>query len=78
MRAACLNSESCPYKSDTGYCGYTGKGCILDNSVIVNASETKIPYNISYLVDISPDSIDKIADAVVEKLCKAKLDEVKE
>ena len=30
--AWCSNINYCPYKSDTGYCGYTGMGCHLEST----------------------------------------------
>lgn len=61
MNGYCISDSYCPHKSDTGYCGYTG-GCIL----------VKVPINqnfhLTQVVDISTDSIEAIADAVVKKL----------
>ena len=67
MRAVCISDEYYQYKTDSGYCGYTGCGCALDNTIII-----KQPINHSYrvvqLVDITNESINQIADAVVERL----------
>ena len=65
MRAFCISDHPCSYKTDTGYCGYVGNGCALDNTITVNYTPT---HRITQLVDISPESIEEIADAVVKKL----------
>lgn len=69
MRAFCISDHPCPYKTDTGYCGYVGNGCALCDTATVKAQNTPT-YRITQLVDISPESIEEIANAVVEKLRK--------
>ena len=66
MHKYCLNDEYCQYKSDTGYCGYTA-GCVQGNVMTIKAP-TKQSWYISNVVDISTDSIEAIADAVVKRL----------
>ncbi|MBR3280124.1 MAG: hypothetical protein IKG01_14665 [Lachnospiraceae bacterium] len=66
MTGYCITDKYCNYKSDTGYCGYTG-GCVLENTATV-IIPNKQSCHISQVVDISPDSIEAIADAVVRKL----------
>ena len=68
MIGYCVSDKYCQYKSDTGYCGYTG-GCVQDNSVTIEA--TKQFWSVSRVVDISADSIEAIANAVVKKLREA-------
>lgn len=65
MRAVCVSDQYCPYKTDTGYCGYTGNGCRMDN---ISTLTLPTSYEITKLVELSPDSINQIADAVVERL----------
>lgn len=70
MRAVCVSDKYCPYKTDTGYCGYTGMGCHLEstgNSIATLNIPQESEYKIVRAVDISDESIEKIADAVVEK-----------
>ena len=66
MRTACISSKYCQYKTDSG-CSYTGNGCELDDTATVKVSNTPT-YRITQLVDISPESIEEIANAVVERL----------
>lgn len=66
MKEYCISDKYCNYKSDSGYCGYTG-GCVLENTMTVKIP-TKQNWYISQVVDISTDSIEAIADAVVRKL----------
>lgn len=65
MIGYCVSDKYCQYKSDTGYCGYTG-GCVQENTTIKVPTEQR--WSISQTVDISTDSIEAIADAVVKKL----------
>ena len=67
MRAICISSSYCQYKTDTGYCGYTGNGCALNQSTTIKIP-TKPQYTTTMVVDISTESINEIAEAVVEKL----------
>lgn len=67
MRALCISTRPCSYRTYTGYCGYTGNGCALYDTATVKAQQTPT-YRITQLVDISPESIEEIADAVVKKL----------
>lgn len=32
MRALCVSNHPCSYRTDTGYCGYTGNGCALNDT----------------------------------------------
>lgn len=66
MNGYCLSDKYCQYKSDTGYCGYTA-GCVRDNSVTIKVPTTP-SWPITRVVDISTDSIEAIANAVVKKL----------
>lgn len=69
--AWCSNSNYCPYKSDTGYCGYTGMGCHLEStgsSIAALNIPQESDFTIVRTVELSDESIEKIADAVVEKL----------
>lgn len=78
IRHVCISSANCQYRSDTGYCGYTGNGCVMDgkHSMTIKIPETPT-YTTTTLVDISTESINKIAEAVVEKLrnCGEKMSE---
>lgn len=66
MNKYCISDKYCQYKGDTGYCGYTG-GCVQDNSVTFKVPPEQC-WSITRVVDISTDSIEAIADAVVKKL----------
>ncbi len=66
MRAVCVSSSYCQYKTDTGYCGYTGMGCAQGLVRSVRIDEPS--YRIVRQVELSDECIDKIAEAVVEKL----------
>lgn len=66
MNRYCVSDKYCQYKSDTGYCGYTG-GCVLDNTATIEVP-VKTNWHISKVVDVSTDSINAIAEAVVKKL----------
>ena len=76
MRTACISNGYCQYRTDTGYCGYTGNGCALNDTTtmpVVSSHlnpQNTLPYRITQLVDISPESIEEIANAVVKKLRK--------
>lgn len=66
MTGYCISDKYCNYKSDTGYCGYTGD-CVLEKTATVKIP-TKQNWYISQVVDISTESVEAIADAVVRKL----------
>ena len=71
QNAWCSNSNYCPYKTDTGYCGYTGMGCHLEstgNSIAALKIPQESEYKIVRVVDISDESIEKISDAIAKKL----------
>lgn len=74
MRAVCISASYCPYKTDTGYCGYTGTGCA--QSLVRSVRIDDPIYTIVRQVELSDECIDKIAEAVVEKLrcCEAKME----
>lgn len=79
MRAFCVSNSPCSYRTDTGYCEYSGNGCPLDDTATIPVvsshlnPQNTLPYRITQLVDISPESIEEIANAVVEKLRKVKV-----
>lgn len=66
MMGYCISDKYCRYKSDTGYCGYTGD-CVFDNTVTIDIP-TERNWPLTRRVDISIESIEAIADAVVRKL----------
>lgn len=70
MMSYCVNGTDCPYRTDAGYCEYTGCGCFEE--ILAKSNTVKIPdeseYIITKLVDLSDESIKKIADVVVKKL----------
>lgn len=70
MRVICISETYCPYKSDTGYCGYTGCECIKEkpSKIYTVKVPDKPQYSITQLVGISDESIERIADAVIRKL----------
>ena len=74
MRAFCISSSYCQYKTDTGYCGYTGMGCA--QGLVRSVKYDDPTYTIVRQVELSDGCIDKIAEAVVEKLrnCGAKME----
>ena len=63
MKVDCFG---CRYKSDSG-CAYTGNGCAFDNTTTIEMPVTP-QISVVKLVEISPESIDKIADAVIERM----------
>lgn len=67
MNAVCISSSYCPYKADTGYCGYTGAGCAqgLVRSV---RYEIDPSYQMVKYAELSDETIDRIAEAVIERL----------
>ena len=67
MIGYCISNQYCRYKSDTGYCGYTGD-CIHENAKTTTISLEPIGYQVRHEVYIAPDSIEEIAEAVVKKL----------
>lgn len=67
MTAGCIRSSYCQYKTDTGYCGYTGNGCAFDQFTTIPIPKGAT-YTIVKQVDLTEESINKIADAVVERL----------
>ena len=66
MIGYCISDKYCKYKSDTGYCGYTG-GCVLENTKTLDIP-TERNRSLTRRVDISTESIEAIADAVVRRL----------
>lgn len=63
----CMSTASCQYKSEiTGYCGYTENGCVNEHVQSVWINEPS--YKIAQQVDVSDESIEKIADAIVNIL----------
>lgn len=70
MMSYCGSGTNCPYRTDTGYCRYTGYGCAQEVLTKANATKTsdKPIYFMAKMVDLSEASIEKIADAVVKKL----------
>lgn len=66
MRTACISDKYCQYRTDSG-CGYTGNGCALDNTITIKQPNNQ-SFRLVQLVDISTESINQIADAVVKRL----------
>lgn len=75
MRAVCISANYCQYKTATGYCDYTGDGCAFEPYAYSHYSGNP-PITTTQEVDISTESINKIAEAVVEKLrnCGARME----
>ena len=70
----CISTASCPYKSEiTGYCGYTGNGCVL-NDLVHSVRIDEPSYKIIRQIDVSDESIEKIAEAVAKKLYQQEAD----
>lgn len=71
MRAVCVSDKYCPYKTDTGYCGYTGMGCHLESagsSIAALNIPQESDFTIVRTVELSDESIAKIVDAITERL----------
>ena len=71
MRTACISDKYCPYRTDSGYCGFTGCGCALDSALdttITFKQPNDQPFRLVQVVDVSTESINQIADAVVKRL----------
>lgn len=69
--AWCSNINYCPYKSDTGYCGYTGMGCHLEStgsSIAALNIPQESDFTIVRTVELSDESIAKIVDSITERL----------
>ena len=67
MRAVCISESYCQYKTDTGYCGYTGMGCAQSLVRSVKYSPNSNAFLVQQ-VELTDDCIDKIAEVVVKKL----------
>ena len=65
MNGYCISDKYCRYKSDTGYCSYTA-GCIKETRTI--NLKYAAPIQVVEVVDISEESINAIANAVVSRL----------
>ena len=69
MRAYCISQYFCQYKTDTGYCNYSGGGCAqgLVRSVKLNSDA---PFTVVRQVELTEECIQKIAEEVAKKLSK--------
>lgn len=67
MRAYCISQHNCQYKSDTGYCGYSGNGC-AQGFVRSVKFDSDVPFTIEKQIVLTDDCIQMIAEAVVKKL----------
>lgn len=67
MRGYCISDKPCNYRSEFGYCNFTGGGCGFENTKTLDIP-TERNWSLTRRVDISTDSIEAIADAVVKKL----------
>lgn len=78
MRAVCISSSYCQYKTDTGYCGYTGMGCSQGLVRSAKMPEDYAAFTLVRQVELTDENINKIAEAVVEKLrnCGAKMEPI--
>lgn len=67
MRAFCVSLHDCQYKSDTGYCNYSGVGCAqgLVRSVKFTSA---VPFTMEKQVALTDECIERIAEAVVRKM----------
>lgn len=67
MNAYCVSLHNCQYKSDTGYCNYSGSGCAqgLVRSVKIDLDA---PFTVTEQVEITDECIQMIAEAVAKKL----------
>ena len=74
MRAICISESYCQYKTDTGYCGYTGMGCAQS---LVRSVKYDPKVSLVHQVELTDECIDKIAEAVVLRM-RARMDEVTE
>ena len=70
MRAVCISESYCQYKTDSGYCGYTGSDCAKS---LVRSVKYDPKVSLVHQVELTDDCINQIAEAVVKKLrCGAK------
>lgn len=67
MRKICVTDKYCQYKSDTGYCGYSGMECAKDTVRTIVVTEDS-PMAIVKQVELTDECIQRIAEAVVKKL----------
>ena len=65
MRAVCISESYCQYKTDTGYCGYTGMGCAQE---LVRSVRYDPKVSIVHKVELTDECIEQIAEAVARKL----------
>ena len=65
MNGYCISDQYCEHKTDTGYCGYAGGCKKLETATIMVTQDRSGDVRV---VDISSDSINAIADAVIRKL----------
>lgn len=81
IRTVCMSTASCQYKSEiTGYCGYTGMGCSQGLVRSAKIPEDYAAFTLGRQVELTDENINKIAEAVVEKLrnCGAKMEGAEE
>lgn len=67
MIGYCISDKPCNYRSEFGYCNFTGGGCVSENTKTL-VIPTEQYWAVTKVVDISTESIEAIADAVVRKL----------
>ena len=70
MNAYCISDQYCQYKSNTGYCGYTG-GCFLDDSK--KTIQLTAPINVNLpenWIDLVIERVKQDGDYVLVTRCK--------
>lgn len=67
MRKICVSDKYCRYKSDTGYCGYTGTECAKETVRSIGIIEDS-PMVMVTQVELTDECIQRIAEAVAKKI----------
>ena len=68
MRRICVTEKYCQYKSDTGYCRYSGTECVKEIVRSMGIIEDSPPMVIVNQVELTDERIQRIAEAVAKKL----------
>lgn len=66
MRVVCTTDKYCQYKTDSGYCGYTGTECAKETVHTITLKDS--PIITVKQVELTDDCIQRIAEEVVKKL----------
>lgn len=68
MWKLCASDKYCKYKSDMGYCVYTGMECAKETVRTIEIIKDSPQMVMVKQVELTDECIEKIAEAVVKKL----------